>query len=193
MEVTRGQLLRRLRLSAGLNQAELAAIAEVSRQTIGTWERDCSGPNVTQWARILSVLIEIAEKNHGVRPWDLGRTDVNCMLNPLRERADTSPQKWWWWLSFCEATACRFLGAMFVEATNTVTALERASALGMNPGGEVAIPGPIRRERTWHPERIRREVLFCEEELPMLDHSKRHPRTLFVRRHRTDPIGQFNA
>ncbi len=42
----------------------------------------------------------------------------------------------WWYLSFAEPE--RFLGGCFVQARGLISALRRATALGINPGGEVA-------------------------------------------------------
>lgn len=45
-----------------------------------------------------------------------------------------------WWLSFADTTegGGGFLGVVVVEAFGFVAAIERVSALGLNPGGEVS-------------------------------------------------------
>lgn len=52
---TLGDLLRRARLDAGLEQAELAEKVGVSRAAIGAWERDRSAPDFPWVKRIVAV------------------------------------------------------------------------------------------------------------------------------------------
>jgi len=55
----------------------------------------------------------------------------------------------WWWLSFVDderPVGQRCLGVTVVEGRDFQSAVERASALGINPGGEVAgveLPPPL--------------------------------------------------
>jgi hypothetical protein len=50
----------------------------------------------------------------------------------------------WFYLSF--ATDFEFLGAAVVRAQGLLTAVERASNLGISPGGDVVCQGPIPRK-----------------------------------------------
>jgi hypothetical protein len=50
----------------------------------------------------------------------------------------------WFYLSF--ATDYEFLGAAVVRAQGFLTAVQRASGLGINPGGDVVCQGPIPRK-----------------------------------------------
>lgn len=47
----------------------------------------------------------------------------------------------WYYLSFADEKD--FLGAAYVQAFGEVHAVTQAHALGCNPGGEVAIVGPL--------------------------------------------------
>jgi hypothetical protein len=60
------------------------------------------------------------------------------LKRPSRSKAAIAERKVpleWYYLSF--ATDSEFLGAAIVEAHGEVTATERATKLGINPGGEV--------------------------------------------------------
>ena len=59
-----------------------------------------------------------------------------------------------WWLSFCDPDKAppeaeqrpggpSFLGVVIVQALTGVAAVTRSHVLGVNPGGQVAIMGPI--------------------------------------------------
>ncbi len=50
-------------------------------------------------------------------------------------QATTKPLPGIWYLSFANETT--FLGGMFLYATSTIDAVQRAHDMGMNPGGEV--------------------------------------------------------
>ena len=55
----------------------------------------------------------------------------------------------YFWLSFVDEDAVpgtAFLGACFVQAATGVGAVDRAHELGINPGGQVAMAGPVRAE-----------------------------------------------
>lgn len=50
------------------------------------------------------------------------------------------------WLSFADDTlpeGSQFLGACLVQAANLAFALTKTHVLGINPGGEIAIVGPL--------------------------------------------------
>jgi hypothetical protein len=52
----------------------------------------------------------------------------------------------WWYLSFCDPerpAGTRFLGGCFVQGHDEVSAVRRSHHLGINPGGEVAMMGPL--------------------------------------------------
>lgn len=51
---TLGDLLRRARLDAGMDQAELAEKIGISRSAIGAWERDRSQPDFGWLKRIIA-------------------------------------------------------------------------------------------------------------------------------------------
>lgn len=53
MTWTYGDLLRKARTSAGLNQDSLAAHVRVSRATISSWECDRTRPDVAEFLRIM--------------------------------------------------------------------------------------------------------------------------------------------
>lgn len=61
-----------------------------------------------------------------------------------------------WWLSFCDPEKARrtplrkrksggpaFLGVVITQAPNLAAAITRSHVLGVNPGGEIGIQGPI--------------------------------------------------
>lgn len=51
-----------------------------------------------------------------------------------------------WWLSFCDTDRPdgeQFLGCVFVEAADEFSAVRVSWALGINPGVEVMIQGPL--------------------------------------------------
>lgn len=59
-----------------------------------------------------------------------------------------------WWLSFCDPAKAppreqqrpggpSFLGAVIVQGASLEAAITRSHVLGMNPGGQVKIAGPI--------------------------------------------------
>lgn len=57
-----------------------------------------------------------------------------------------SPAGSLWWLSFADPSlpaGTQFLGACLVEADSLPAAVTRSHLLGINPGGEVAIVGPL--------------------------------------------------
>lgn len=69
------------------------------------------------------------------------------------ERSGLAPL---WWLSFV-SDADVFLGMAIVEATSEAAAVERATSLGINPGGEalaVDIPAERRAEHEPHRDRL---------------------------------------
>lgn len=56
----------------------------------------------------------------------------------------------WFYISFADDDG--FLGGVYVEGRNEAEALLRSHALGINPGGEAMLVGPI------PPERLREHV-----------------------------------
>lgn len=71
----------------------------------------------------------------------------------------------WWWLSFTDPdrpTGQQALGACMVEATNEATAMVRAHELGINPGGQIALAGPLQKEQI-PPEQPLNRLLSREE------------------------------
>jgi len=51
-----------------------------------------------------------------------------------------------WWLSFCDTGSPQgdqFLGAVIVQAPTLPAAVTRSHVLGVNPGGQVAVLGPM--------------------------------------------------
>jgi hypothetical protein len=73
----------------------------------------------------------------------------------------------WHFLSFADST--RFRGGAIVRAHGFLTAVERATDLGINPGGEV-LCSPIRRKDLWRvPPELRNRLLSEEEVLTRLD------------------------
>ena len=61
-----------------------------------------------------------------------------------------------WWLSFCDTEKAKrtprrkrkpggpaFLGVVITQAPNLAAAITRSHTLGVNPGGEIGIKGPI--------------------------------------------------
>ena len=51
-----------------------------------------------------------------------------------------------WWMSFCDPAApagSQFLGVAIVQAPDLESAVTRSHVLGVNPGGEIQIAGPI--------------------------------------------------
>lgn len=55
----------------------------------------------------------------------------------------------WWWLSFVDEErpeGDRFLGVLLIDAPSDTAAVMRAHMLGLNPGGEVAMWGPLTAE-----------------------------------------------
>ena len=66
--------------------------------------------------------------------------EVNTEIAHRHADAFTMPLPWWW-LSFVDPElpeGDRFLGVCVVQGANVVDAVERAWALGCNPGGAVA-------------------------------------------------------
>ncbi len=53
---TLGDLLRKRRSERGLNQRELAAMLQVSRDRIQAWERDDGTPDVEEWRKLAEAL-----------------------------------------------------------------------------------------------------------------------------------------
>lgn len=54
-----------------------------------------------------------------------------------------NPQPGYYWLSFVDPGRGNFLGGCMVEAVGRIDAVRRSHQLGVNPGGEVAIIGPV--------------------------------------------------
>lgn len=51
-----------------------------------------------------------------------------------------------WWLSFCDTdkpAGTQFLGVAIVQAATESAAVTRAHKIGVNPGGQVTIAGPL--------------------------------------------------
>ena len=51
-----------------------------------------------------------------------------------------------WWLSFCDPDApegSQFLGVVITQAPDLECAVTRSHVLGVNPGGEIQIAGPL--------------------------------------------------
>jgi hypothetical protein len=51
-----------------------------------------------------------------------------------------------WWLSFADPerpAGTQFLGALIVQAPALEAAITRSHVLGLNPGGQIAIAGPV--------------------------------------------------
>jgi hypothetical protein len=59
-----------------------------------------------------------------------------------------------WWLSFCDPAKApppeeqrpggpSFLGVLIIQAPSLAAAITRSHVLGVNPGGQIAIKGPI--------------------------------------------------
>ena len=76
-------------------------------------------------------------------PIDLGHPDANRTVNFARAELDDSPPVWWY-LSFADDS---WLGGCYVKASNEGMAVMEAHRLGCNPGGEVAIIGPLSDEQ----------------------------------------------
>lgn len=53
---TLGDLIRSRRGERGLNQRELAAMLQVSRDRIQSWERDEATPSVDEWTKLAVLL-----------------------------------------------------------------------------------------------------------------------------------------
>jgi hypothetical protein len=68
----------------------------------------------------------------------------------------------WHYLSFADRTA--FLGGVIVRAYGFLTAVQRATDLGINPGGEVMCQ-PIPRKDLWRVPASLRNRLLSEDEL----------------------------
>lgn len=83
-----------------------------------------------------------------------------------------------WWLSFVDPTVevpeadrvpggVSFLGACWVEAAGPVDAVDKTHDLGINPGGEVALWGPVpivRASEMWRGLWCNRLLTFAEVE-----------------------------
>jgi len=73
----------------------------------------------------------------------------------------------WHFLSFADGT--RFLGGAIVRSHGFLTAVERATALGLNPGGDV-LCCPIRRKDLWRvPPGLRNRLLSEDEVITRLE------------------------
>lgn len=57
-----------------------------------------------------------------------------------------APEPGIWWLSFADEDDGHWLGGCYIEAEGPGLALWYSRQLGINPGGEVAIVGPVSRE-----------------------------------------------
>lgn len=63
---------------------------------------------------------------------------------------DPEPGEPWFYLSFCDADLPKgrqFLGGAYVQGKNAGAAVGRSHKLGVNPGGEVGILGPLSAEQ----------------------------------------------
>jgi len=63
---------------------------------------------------------------------------------------DPQPDEPWFYLSFCDADLPKgqqFLGGAYVQGVNAGAAVGRSHKLGINPGGEVKILGPLPAEQ----------------------------------------------
>lgn len=66
------------------------------------------------------------------------------MREPLTDPVFDSDD--WFYLSFADGelpTGSQFLGGAYINAPDLATAVTRAHQLGINPGGEVQLHGPI--------------------------------------------------
>ncbi len=57
---------------------------------------------------------------------------------PLENEQDNRPCQWW--MSFCDPErqdGQQFLGVCIIEAPDLIQAMQKAWALGINPGGEI--------------------------------------------------------
>jgi hypothetical protein len=81
------------------------------------------------------------------------------------------PPDSFWWLSFCDPDlpeGTQFLGACMVQANSIPAAITTAHLLGINPGGEVAVAGPITPEQRPPGHPINR--LMSREEIESFDY-----------------------
>jgi hypothetical protein len=108
-------------------------------------------------------------------PVDLGHPDANRTVNMLRAKLDPSPPAWWY-LSFVDPEVAAtiptgqetpggrsWLGSCYVQAANGPQACAEAHRLGCNPGGEVAIWGPLDDGQV--PSRSRNRLLTSLEDI----------------------------
>ncbi len=73
----------------------------------------------------------------------------------LEARGPVNESTPWWWLSFADPGLpkdAQFLGVAVLQAPTMEAAVPRASLLGINPGGEVQIVGPLPRTLRVLPE-----------------------------------------
>lgn len=76
---------------------------------------------------------------------------------------DPSRVRYWWWLSFVQGD--RFLGVALVDAPDEAAApILRAQELRCNPGGAVAMVGPLPEDKLPN-ERYRRRLLTTAADL----------------------------
>jgi hypothetical protein len=75
---------------------------------------------------------------------------------------EPSPEDPLWWMSFCAADPPgEFLGVVVVQAPTAPAAVIRSHVLGVNPGGEIQMEGPIPADVV--PVRMRDRLLSREE------------------------------
>lgn len=88
------------------------------------------------------------------------------------EQAATNGEESLWWLSFVDPAKAApqgeqvpggpgFLGVVIVEDAGPLSAVTRASVLGLNPGGEVKMYGPFPRD-TW-PKEVWYKLMTAEQ------------------------------
>lgn len=74
-----------------------------------------------------------------------GDVEATRELNLMLAEADDGPMGWWI-LSFTDPelpNGQQHLGTALVEARNEIMAMQRTWDLGINPGGQISIVGPI--------------------------------------------------
>lgn len=84
----------------------------------------------------------------------MSRHKPNIPLDAVLGYLEPEPDDPLWWLSFCDPDKApppeeqqpgglSFLGAVITQAPTLAAAITRSHVLKVNPGGEIAIKGPI--------------------------------------------------